>query len=133
MEGLLAAGGINLLKVIHRGVRCHVTVDSICQIDQSFGMLDASKIKCKKLRRLCQRGDERGIRADWLPRIKRILSALNVASGPDELNMPSYGWHKLKENRKDTFSVIVSKNWRITYKWSDHGPYDVNLEDYHGK
>ncbi|WP_147112059.1 type II toxin-antitoxin system RelE/ParE family toxin [Tateyamaria sp. syn59] len=96
-------------------------------------MLDCKNIKCKKLRRFWEKGDASRIRSDWIGRVKRILNALDVAVGPDELNMPSYGWHKLKENRSDTYSVTVSKNWRITYKWSEEGPQDVNLEDYHGK
>ena len=35
--------------------------------------------------------------------------------------------------RKGTYAVSVTANWRVTYKWDDDGPFDVNLEDYHGK
>jgi len=27
----------------------------------------------------------------------------------------------------------VNRNWRITFKWDDAGPFDVDLEDYHGQ
>ena len=95
-------------------------------------MLDPDRIHSRSLKRLVETGDTSGIRADWLPRVQRILSALNIAAAPEELNMPSYGWHRLKGNRSGTFAVTVSRNWRVTYRWDDLGPYDVTLEDYHG-
>ncbi len=47
--------------------------------------------------------------------------------------MPGFDFHEMKKNRKGTFAVLVSRNWRVTYKWDDDGPFDVNMEDYHGK
>lgn len=96
-------------------------------------MLEPSRIKSKALRRLFENGEEKGVRPDWLPKVKRVLAALNVAVSPDELNLPSFGWHRLKGDRADTWSVIVSRNWRITYRWSEEGPFDVDLEQYHDR
>ncbi len=95
-------------------------------------MLDPSRIKSKDLRRLLTKGEAQGIRADWRRKVEKILGALNVMTSPVELNIPGYGFHELKGDRKGTFSVTVSRNWRITFKWDEHGPYDVDLEDYHG-
>ena len=95
-------------------------------------MLDATRIRDRNLKRLFERGDESGIRADWRGKTKRILAALNVAVAPEEMDLPSYGWHRLKADRRDTFALTVSRNWRITHKWDNEGPYDVDLEDYHG-
>ena len=113
-------------------VKRHVTLDGSFLCRQNRGMLDARKINSRKLRRLVERGDESGIRPDWLPKTKRILAMLHAAASPEELNLPGYGWHKLKGDRSDTYSVVVSKNWRITFKWDRDGPYDIDLEDYHG-
>ena len=96
-------------------------------------MLDHSKIRHRGLKRLVQSGGEKGIRPDWRRKTKRILAALNVAVSPEELNLPGFGWHKLKGNRNNTYSVLVSRNWRIAFKWDDEGPFDIDLEDYHGK
>jgi toxin HigB-1 len=96
-------------------------------------MLVASRIRCKKLRRLFKNGDESGIRPEWRPKVRRILNALDVATHPLELDTPGNYLHELRGNRKGTFSVLVSGNWRITFLWDEDGPYRVNLEDYHGK
>lgn len=47
------------------------------------------------------------------------------------MNLPGYGFHELKGNRKGTYSLIVTRNWRVTFGWDSDGPTDVNLEDYH--
>lgn len=94
-------------------------------------MLKRNGVKHKGLRRLAFDGDERGVQKEWLPRIKRILNALDVAVSPQELNLPGWRLHELKGDRAGTWSVRVTRNYRITFRWSDGGPLDVDLEDYH--
>jgi proteic killer suppression protein len=95
-------------------------------------MLDAGRIRNKALRRLFEKGDESGIRPDWLGKTKRVVAALHVAVAPEELDLPSFRWHGLRGDRAGTFAVSVSRNWRITFCWDEQGPFDVDLEDYHG-
>ena len=95
-------------------------------------MLDVGRIRNRDLKRLVANGDESGIRGDWRGKVRRILGALNVATHPEELNLPGMKWHELRGDRKGTYSCVVSKNWRITYRWDADGPLDVDLEDYHG-
>ncbi|MBI4533872.1 MAG: type II toxin-antitoxin system RelE/ParE family toxin [Candidatus Melainabacteria bacterium] len=47
------------------------------------------------------------------------------------MNLPGYKLHRMTGNRKDTWSITVSGNWRITFRFQDGYAYDVNLEDYH--
>ncbi len=96
-------------------------------------MIEASRIKHKGLKLLANKGDESKINAEWRPKVKRILGTLNVAKDPKELDLPGYGYHKLKGDREGTHSVTVQGNFRITFKWDDEGPLDVDLEDYHGR
>lgn len=95
-------------------------------------MLEADRIRSKGLKVLVTKGDRSKIRPEWIGKVERILAALNVAVSPEELNMPGMRWHQLKGDRQGTYSVLVSKNWRITFRWDHHGPFDVDLEDYHG-
>ena len=40
-------------------------------------------------------------------------------------------YHELKGNRAEEWSISVSKNWRIVFKFIDGDAYVVNYEDYH--
>jgi proteic killer suppression protein len=95
-------------------------------------MLDVARIRSKALK-LFARGDASKINPDWRPRIRRILAALNVATHPAALNFPGFDFHELKGDRKGTYAVRVTGNWRVTYQWEETGPIAVDLEDYHGK
>lgn len=81
---------------------------------------------------MVERGDPSEIRPDWRPKVGRILDRLHVIVSPDEMDIPGFGFHRLKGNRADTFALTVSRNWRVTFCWDDDGPYSVDLEDYHG-
>lgn len=112
---------------------CNVTLVTLPIIEHRQKMLDLDKIKHKNLKRFAETGEPKGINDSWLPRIKRILNALDVAVSASELDMPGWHWHELKGNRKGTYSVLVSGNWRITYEWKEDAPAKVDLEDYHGR
>ena len=45
--------------------------------------------------------------------------------------LPGYDFHPLKGDRKGTYAVSVSGNWRITFQFADGDATDVDLEDYH--
>lgn len=40
-------------------------------------------------------------------------------------------FHELKGERKGTFSMHVTGNYCITFKWDGTDVYDVEFEDYH--
>lgn len=73
----------------------------------------------------------RKINANHVSRIKRLLDSLDVSINALDMNLPGYGLHELKGNRSGNWSVTVSGNWRITFKFTDKNVHDVNLEDYH--
>jgi proteic killer suppression protein len=95
-------------------------------------MLQGSRIVDKALRRFWEQGDDSKINAKWRRKVWRILNALNVAVSPYELGVPGLGFHELKGDRKGTYAVWVTRNWRVTFKWDEQGPYNVEMEDYHG-
>jgi proteic killer suppression protein len=96
-------------------------------------MLDSRRIKDAALRRYVKRGDASKINPKWLGKVSRILAALHAAVSPHDLDMPGFDFHELGTPRQGTFAVLVTRNWRVTYRWDDAGPYDVNMEDYHGR
>ena len=95
-------------------------------------MLDVRRIKSTALKRFA-RGDQSKVNPQWHDKATRILVALNVAASPSELDIPGFRFHTLTGDRRGTYSVWVTGNWRVTFRWDADGPFAVNLEDYHGK
>jgi len=88
-------------------------------------------IRHRGLLRFFAKGDLRGIPPDKAARIERMLDRLDASKQPQDMNLPGYRWHPLKGDRKGTFAVAVSGNWRITYQWDGEDAVHVDLEDYH--
>jgi toxin HigB-1 len=88
--------------------------------------------RSRSLKRYWEKNDDRGIRRDWVARVKMILDALHAASRPEDLDVPGLSFHALKGRRAGEYAVYVSRNWRITFAWSGQDATQVDLEDYHG-
>ncbi len=83
------------------------------------------------LERFFRKGDHRGILAKSEARIERILDRLNAVVRPEDMNIPGYKFHGLGGNRKGTYAVTVTGNWRITFRFDGEDAIDVDMEDYH--
>lgn len=68
-----------------------------------------------------------GIQPIHAKRLRELLTALNVASGPKDLNRPSWRLHGLSGNRAGFHAVTVQANWRLTFRFVGA---DVELLDY---
>ena len=89
----------------------------------------------KGLERFFRTGSKAGIQAAHAARLRLILGRLAVAMHPRDMQLPGLDLHELRGDRKGTFAVSVSGNWRVTFRWSDTegtiGVTDVDYEDYH--
>ena len=85
----------------------------------------------KGLRALFEFHDARRLNGDHVARIERILSDLDAAEVTHDMNHPSYRLHQLKGDRRGLWSVRVSGNWRIVFRFVDGEAVDVDLIDYH--
>jgi proteic killer suppression protein len=45
--------------------------------------------------------------------------------------LPGYRLHPLRGERKGHWSVTISGNWRISFRFEDGEAFDVDLTDYH--
>ena len=88
-------------------------------------------IRHKGLRRLYEKNDRGGIRADLVEKVQKILSVLEAAHGPEDVALPLFRFHSLTGDPRGTYSVTVKANWRVTFRFQDGAARDVNLEDYH--
>ena len=60
-----------------------------------------------------------------------ILSDLDAALLPGDMDIPGYRLHPLTGDRRDQWSVRVSGNWRVVFRFMDGVATDVDLIDYH--
>ena len=85
----------------------------------------------KGLRALHEADRPQGLPLSLVPRIRRMLGNLDAAARPADLDIPGYRLHPLKGPRAGYWSVRVSGNWRIVFRFHDGEPVDVDLVDYH--
>lgn len=87
--------------------------------------------KHRGLKRLYERDDRSGIRADLVDTVQEILTVLDAAAIPQDLNLPGYRLHPLKGDLKGFWSVTVRANWRIIFRFQGEDTFDIELIDYH--
>ena len=68
-----------------------------------------------------------GIQPIHAKRLRELLTALNVASGPQDLSRPSWRLHGLSGDRAGFYAVTVQENWRLAFRFVGA---DVELLDY---
>jgi proteic killer suppression protein len=85
----------------------------------------------KGLRLYYETGGTKGIQAKHAEKLRMQLVALDTAFEIDDLDIPGYKLHPLKGDRKGTWSISVSGNWRLTFEFVDGNAYLLNYEDYH--
>lgn len=85
----------------------------------------------KGLERFFLRGTTAGIQARHAQRLRLILGRLGVSQEPGDMALPGLELHPLRGDRKGTWAVKVSGNWRITFRFVEQDIEDINYEDYH--
>jgi proteic killer suppression protein len=86
----------------------------------------------KGLRRLWQHGDRRGVPSDAAPKIRRILTVLNRITEPGDMAVyPGWRLHRLTGDLEGLWSVTVTGNRRIIFRFEQGRALDVDLIDYH--
>ncbi len=74
----------------------------------------------------------KGFPADLVKRTKAILTALNAAAIVEDLRFPPGNQlEELQGNRFGQHSVRINDQWRICFVWTENGPADVEIVDYH--
>lgn len=62
----------------------------------------------------------------------RKLDQLDSVTRVDQLRVPRGNeFESLKGDRKGQHSIRINKQYRICFLWTDRGPVDVEITDYH--
>ena len=90
-----------------------------------------SSFSHKGLERYYKSGNVSGIQSNHAKRLRLILSNLDQAESPTDMDIPGLRLHKLVGRRAGIWAVTVSGNWRITFRFAGRNAHKVNYEDYH--
>lgn len=110
----------------------HATLD-IQAVNSHLKVMEVESIRHKGLRRFFETGNPKGLVGDT-ERLRKMLVFIEAAQSFEELAVPpNYGLHELAGDRSRTWSMTVTRNWRLTFRLNEDGALiDLDLEDYHG-
>ena len=86
------------------------------------------------LRRFIERDDASGLPPAAIEKVRNIVTFLQEMEDAQELrDIPSWKAHQLTGDRKGTWSLAVTRNWRVTFRidQSEGEILDLDYEDYH--
>lgn len=81
----------------------------------------------KGLKLFYETGSTRGISADHAKRLRRVLGVLDQAQSWQDADLPGYRLHPLKGDKAEFWSITISGNWRVIFRFDG---LDVELVDY---
>jgi proteic killer suppression protein len=95
--------------------------------------VEIETIRHKALRRFVETGKPKGLDAKVADRLRKMIAYLAAIESVKELHAPpNWGAHELTGDRAGTWSLTVTKNWRMTFRVNEDGAIaDLDLEDYH--
>ena len=88
----------------------------------------------KGLKRLYNEDNQKGVSADTVDKLRKILAFLQDMEDAGELrSIPLWKAHQMTGDRKGTWSLHVTRNWRLTFRidTSESEICDLDYEDYH--
>jgi proteic killer suppression protein len=86
----------------------------------------------KALRLFYEEGEAKVLPPDSLAKLRAMFAVLDQIEEVEELKVwPLWKVHILTGGRKGTWSLHVSRNWRLTFRVEDGEMVDIDFEDYH--
>lgn len=85
----------------------------------------------ESLERYATKGDRSKLQQVHIVKIRLILTRLEAATSPEQMNQPGYNFHPLKGDLEGFYAVKVSGNWRITFRFEGENAADIDYVDYH--
>lgn len=88
-------------------------------------------LKHRGLKRLYESDNSSGVLSQYVSKIRRILVVLDNATAIGDMDLPGFRIHPLTGHLKGFWSITVSGNWRIIFRFENSDVFDVDLVDYH--
>lgn len=85
----------------------------------------------KGLEKFFRSGSVAGIQPKHARRLRLQLGMLDSAYKPEDMNAPGWRLHRLQANLQGQWSIVVSENWRLTFRFEGEDAILVDYRDYH--
>lgn len=85
----------------------------------------------KGLQRFFETGSKAGIQPAHAAKLSRQLARLDAAQSADDMNVPGWRLHPLHGELAGHWSVSVSGNWRLIFRFEAGDAILVDYRDYH--
>jgi toxin HigB-1 len=88
----------------------------------------------KGLKKLYEQDDARGVPAQFSEKLRKLLFVLETANTMDQVGrFPGWKLHPLKGELEGFWSMTVTGNWRLIFRYDEHSNSagSIDLIDYH--
>jgi len=88
----------------------------------------------KGLRQLYADDNAKGLSASLVEKLRKLLFALETAQNLEQVRrFPGWKLHPLKGDLQGCWSLTVSGNWRVIFRYdeAENTASDIDLTDYH--
>lgn len=92
------------------------------------------KVLHKGLRRFIEHDDPSGLAPAIVEKVRNMLTFIEaMEDGREMRHVPGWKAHQLTGSRKGTWSLTVTRNWRMTFGIDQiqQEIHDLDFEDYH--
>ena len=73
----------------------------------------------------------RRVAPEHVQKLRDILAVLDRSRRPRDVDIPGFRLHSLKGELRGHYAVVVSGNWRVTFRFEEGDVVDVDYLDYH--
>lgn len=85
----------------------------------------------KGLEKFFLTGSKAGIQPKHASKLADQLTALSIATKPEQLKIPGWNLHFLQGDMAGHWSLTVNGNWRLTLRFEGEDVVLVDYQDYH--
>ncbi|XKF16255.1 type II toxin-antitoxin system RelE/ParE family toxin [Halomonas sp. BLK-85] len=87
--------------------------------------------RCKDTQCLFETGTTRRFSAIKAAAERKLIMLQTAETLDDLISPPGNRLELLTGNREGCHSIRINKQWRLCFKWTDEGPENVEIVDYH--
>jgi proteic killer suppression protein len=98
------------------------------------GAMRRTGFRHKGLKQIQAGDNAKGVPAAMADKLRKLLFALETANGLDQVRrFPGWKLHRLKGPSKDFWSLTVTGNWRLIFRYHEEAntASEIDLVDYH--